>query len=85
MKCYGFSIILKGVPFITEEIADKLFEAGCDDCSPGSHAEVTRADFDREAESLESAISSAVADVRKAGYEAERIEIVGEDIALVAG
>lgn len=81
MKTYRFTVILKGIPVIDEEIADRLYEAGCDDCSPFSRDGVTGAGFDREAVSLEAAISSAVADVRRAGYEIDRVEIDQEEVA----
>ena len=31
---YEFRVILKGLDDISEELADALFEAGCDDSSP---------------------------------------------------
>jgi hypothetical protein len=34
-KC-EFTLVLKGSPELTEEIADQLFEAGCDDGTPGT-------------------------------------------------
>ncbi|OJW18733.1 MAG: hypothetical protein BGO49_23735 [Planctomycetales bacterium 71-10] len=39
--------------------------------------------FDREAETVEAAVLSAIADVRKAGYQVERIE-EGDDVDLAA-
>ena len=38
MKCYEFIVILRGLDVIDEDLADKLFEAGCDDGSPFSLA-----------------------------------------------
>jgi hypothetical protein len=72
---YEFRLILKGVDDISEELADALFEAGCDDSTPGVFCGVPHVDFDRDAESLESAIRSAIADVQKAGCVVERVEI----------
>src|ERR671925_168918 len=60
---------------LTEEIADELFEAGCDDGTPGTCNGVFSIDFHREAVSLEEAIRSAIEDVRTAGYEVTRVEI----------
>ncbi len=75
MKCYEFSVILRGLDVIDEDLVDKLFEAGCDDGSPFSSCGIASVGFSREAESLEEAIRSAVADVQKAGCTVERVQI----------
>jgi len=75
MKKYEFSLILKGSPELTEEIADKLFEAGCDDGTPGTCNGVFSIDFHREGDSLEAAINSAIKNVESAGYEVEHVQI----------
>ena len=75
MNKYEFSLILKGSPELTEEIADELFEAGCDDGTPGTCEGVFSIDFHRQADSLEAAINSAIQNVKSAGYEVERVEI----------
>ena len=72
---YEFSLILKEGTEITEELADQLFEAGCDDSTPGTFCGVPVIGFSREADSLESAICSAVADVQKAACVVERVQI----------
>jgi len=72
---YQFTLILHGSPELTEEIADRLFEAGCDDGSPGTSEGVFSIDFHRTARTLEEAINSAIANVKSAGYEVERVEI----------
>jgi len=75
MVKYEFTLILKGSPELTVEIADKLFEAGCDDGSPGTSEGVFSIDFHRTADTLEEAINSAIANVKSAGCEVERVEI----------
>lgn len=75
MVKYEFTLILKGSPELTEEIADQLFESGCDDGSPGTCDGVFSIDFHRSANSLEEAINSAIANVKSAGFEVERVEI----------
>ena len=75
MTKYEFTLILKGTPELTEEMADALYEAGCDDGTPSTCNGVCSIDFHREAESLEAAIRSAIAHVKSAGYEVERVEI----------
>ena len=75
MNKYEFSLILKGSPELSEEICDELFEAGCDDGTPGTCNGVFSIDFHREADSLEAAINSAMKNVKTAGYDVERVEI----------
>jgi hypothetical protein len=75
MMNYEFSLILKGPLELTEEIADELFTAGCDDGTPGTSDGVFSIDFHRDADSLEAAINSAMENVKSAGYEVEHVEI----------
>ena len=72
---YDFQLILKDGTEITEELADRLFDAGCDDGTPGTFCGVPYVSFHREADNLESAIRSAVGDVQKAGCVVERLQI----------
>jgi hypothetical protein len=72
---YEFSLILKEGTKINEELADRLFDAGCDDGTPGTFCGMPYISFHRESDSLESAIRSAVADVQKAGCVVERLQI----------
>ncbi len=51
MHKYEFSLILKGSPELTEDLCDGLFEAGCDDGTPGTCNGVFSIDFHREADS----------------------------------
>lgn len=81
MAKYEFALMLKGQFELNEEIADELYRAGCDDGSPGLCNGVFSIDFCREGKSLESAILSAIADVKSAGYEVDRAEIEAEAIA----
>lgn len=60
---------------VTDEDVDALYEAGCDDASIVSCNGVTYMAFDREADSLEAAIGSAVGDVLNAGYLVGRAEV----------
>lgn len=59
--------MLKGPVKLTEEIADKLFESGCSDGTPGMCNGIFSIDFHREADSLEEAIGSAVANLKAGG------------------
>ena len=74
-KTHSFTLILAGVTEITVDMADALFEAGCDDASPGSSEGIVSVDFDREADSLGDAIGSAVKNVARAGFKVARVDI----------
>lgn len=84
MTKYEFTLILKGPVELTEDIADRLFEAGCDDGTPGTCNGIFSIDFHREGQSLETAIRSAIENVKTAGYQVERVEIQAEAMPLPA-
>ena len=75
MKTYEFDVVLNGATDVTDEQADALFAAGCDDGTPTSCNGSAWIHFDREAGSLEDAIRSAVAQVRAAGLAVAKIEL----------
>ncbi len=81
MKKYDFTLILSGALELTEDIANVLFEAGCDDGTPGTSDGIFMIDFHRESDSLEEAIQSAIANVKSAGQRVERVEIEAEALA----
>ena len=60
---YDFTLTLAGVDELTVEVADALYEAGCDDATPCSEGPTVYLHFHREAESLGDAIGSAIKDV----------------------
>jgi len=66
-RVYSFSLILQGASELTPEIADALYEAGCDDALVGTRDGVLFAEFDREAPSSAEAIISAVRQIESAG------------------
>jgi hypothetical protein len=75
MTTHSFTLILAGVDATMPEMAEALYEAGCDDSTPGSRCGVVMVHFDREAESLGDAIGSAIKDVEKAGYKVAKVEV----------
>jgi hypothetical protein len=75
MKTYQFDVVLKDIEEVTDDHADDLYEAGCDDGTPASCNGVAWVHFDREAPSLEEAIHSAVAQVKAAGLRVSKIEL----------
>lgn len=67
MALYNFTLTLSGVTCETEGLEDALYKSGCDDaliCAYGNSVYLT---FDREAESLDVAIASAVDNIESAG------------------
>lgn len=72
---YQFTVVLAGHDVMTADMAEALYVAGCDDGHPWSSEGVAAITFDREADCLESAIRSAVADVQKAKFSVKRVEI----------
>ena len=61
MPTCRFTVILDGLTEISDNLAEALFEAGCDDGSPWSGEGVAAVGFDRQAESFEQAVRSAIA------------------------
>ena len=85
MTAYQFSVIIPTVPMTPEEIldtTDALGNAGCTDASIRGHADGIELLFERTAESLQAAISSAISDVERAGYRVSKIEMEREAIPV---
>ena len=81
---YEFTLVLAKPTELTEDVADALFSAGCDDGSPGSCNGIVSIDFHREADSLENAIRSAIAQVNQAGCVAARVELDASPLTVPA-
>jgi hypothetical protein len=75
MKAYQFDVVLRDTSEITDDQADRLFAAGCDDATPVCCNEIAWVHFDRESRSLEEAIHSAVAQVQAAGFSVSKVEL----------
>ena len=85
MTGYQFSVIIPMVLTTPEEIldaTDALGNAGCTDASIRGHADGIELLFERPAESLQTAISSAIADVERAGYRVSKVEMEREAIPV---
>ncbi len=63
------------------ELADKLAAAGCDDGHLGGHSEGCEVVFDREADSRDKAMQSAIEQIERCGLEVKRIELDRDTIA----
>jgi len=84
MKKHYFSLVVSRGAELTDAVADSLYEAGCDDATPGMCEGILTVDFHREAASLEQAIQTAIADVHRAGLGVERVEIDAERVGPAA-
>ena len=79
---YRFTLILKDTHGIVDdmsgealmEMANALYESGCDDSTSGTSCGVIYVHFDREAPTMRDAIISAIKEVHQAGYRVERVE-----------
>lgn len=80
---YEFSLILTATD-VTDEQANKLYAVGCDDGSILSRGELTMVQFDREASTLDEALSSAIRDVEAAGFQVSRVEIDRQEVPQTA-
>ena len=82
MKTYDFTLVLSGVAEMTEEIAEAIVAAGCDDGSPGSSGGSAFVVMHRQGESLEAAIRSAIADIHRAGFAVAHVVIEADAPAI---
>ena len=83
MPNYRFSVIVPAEEMTHEEIldaTDALAGAGCTDASIRGHANGMELLFERTADSLQSAISSAISDVERAGFRVSKLEMQRESI-----
>jgi hypothetical protein len=71
---HRFTLILADIEDFDEEMSDRVYEAGCGDAALSSCEGVVTLDFNREAPSRDEAVSSAIADVAKAGYSVLRVD-----------
>jgi hypothetical protein len=78
MDIYHFEFRLDGIDDVTDEVADRLFEAGCDDATPGRSNGEILIGFSRSAPSIKQAILSAIADVHRAGIGARVVRVIPE-------
>ena len=83
MSDYRFSVIVPAPQLTHDEIlnaTDAIGDAGCTDASIRGHVEGMELLFERAGDSMQAAISSAIADVERAGYRVSRVELEREGI-----
>ena len=74
MATFEFSIVASGLDPAAENFESRFYDAGCDDALVSFQKGHIIVDFSREAATLADALASAVACVRRAGAEVERVE-----------
>ena len=85
MTDYRFAVIIATGTLTQDDIldaTDALGNAGCTDASIRGHAAGMELLFERGADSLEAAISSAIGDVERAGYRVTKVEMEREAISV---
>ena len=83
MSDYRFSVIVATQAMTHDETldaTDALGNAGCTDASIRGHSDGMELLFERTADSLQAAITSAIGDVESAGYRVLRVELEREAI-----
>jgi hypothetical protein len=84
MKEYRFTLILSGVSEITPELADAIFEATGGDIEFNMRDGVAFLEFDRAANSLSDAVTSAIKQVEGAGVGVRVVRVESEDANVIA-
>lgn len=75
MSLHNFTLVLSGVNSETSGLEDALFTAGCNDALICFYGKSVYLEFDREAETLNDAVATAIRDTERAGINA-RVESV---------
>lgn len=76
---HEFTLVLSANS-LSDEQCDTLYESGCSDGTISTSQGISRIDFGREADSLESAIRSAIGNVNAAGITVVRVEIEADQL-----
>lgn len=77
---YQFTLVLKDVDENTPNLVDCLYEAGCDDALINYRNGAVYLEFDREADSLEDAVISAIKNVKSSSIEMDVASVAPENL-----
>tara|TARA_R110002126_G_scaffold3477_2_gene19810 strand:+ start:6153 stop:6716 length:564 start_codon:yes stop_codon:yes gene_type:complete len=83
-KTYNFTLTLEGFVEPSEELEDALFQANCDDAILYFRNQVGYLEFEREAESLEVSIISAIKNAETAGVRTKIARVEPADLVTSA-
>jgi hypothetical protein len=84
MSTYDFTLVLSGFSNLTDDILKTLFEAGCDDgliCLAKDGTPFI--EFDREGADLQTAIRSAISDIKKTPFHVLRVETPASSVVSI--
>lgn len=76
---YNFTLILEG-DVTSDDVLDRLFDAGLDDATFAETDGTPIAEFDREAPSFEEAAVSAIEDIERAAPELRVVRVAPDDL-----
>ena len=85
MSDYRFSVIVPTQQMTHDETldaTDALGNTGCTDASIRGHTDGIELLFERAADSLQAAISSAISDVERAGFRVSKVELERDAIRV---
>ena len=71
---HQFILVLNDIDVTDDATVDRIYEAGCDDATLSSREKIVYLDFDREAETFQAAVTSALEDIAKTGIKVVRVE-----------
>lgn len=83
-KEYEFTLVVSGLPEVTQDVEDKLFEAGCDDVTIVLRCGQVFLTFCREADSRLTAMLGAITEVRKANIGGAVVRVEESDLVTQA-
>ena len=79
-KIFQFTLVLKKNDENISNLEDNLFEAGCDDALINYRNSAVYLEFDREAQSFEEAVISAIKDVQSSSLDIEVASVAPENL-----
>src|SRR5688500_13481508 len=83
MPPFSFTLVLD-VDSLSEDLIERLFEAGCDDAMFGTRGGTVVADFDRESPHFATAVISAILDVESAAEALHVLRVELDDFVTAA-
>ncbi len=83
MQTFVFTCTIVGLTDFDLDLADAIHAAGADDSSIGVSDGVVTVDFDRQAETLDGAVRTAIEDLAKAGLQVSDVHLDAESLKAI--
>jgi len=74
-KVFNFTLVYEGIEELTREVADAIFEAGCDDALLGMRAGEMTLDFARDSNTYREALISAIDAVERCNLPVQLVRV----------